>query len=83
MARRQVMRELAALGGTPVWREGVVTDNGNLIVDVRGLSITDPRAMEARINQIVGVVTNGLFAARGADVLLLGTPDSVQELRRP
>jgi ribose 5-phosphate isomerase A len=83
MARRQVMRELASLGGTPVWREGVVTDNGNLIIDVRGLSITDPQAMEARINQIVGVVTNGLFAARGADVLLLGTPDGVQELRRP
>jgi ribose 5-phosphate isomerase A len=82
MARRQVMRELASLGGTPVWREGVVTDNGNLIIDVRGLSITDPQVMEARINQIVGVVTNGLFAARGADVLLLGTPDGVQELRR-
>jgi ribose 5-phosphate isomerase A len=83
MARRQVMRELAALGGTPVWREGVITDNGNIIVDVRGLSITDPKATEARINQIVGVVTNGLFAARGADVLLLGTPDGVQEHRRP
>jgi ribose 5-phosphate isomerase A len=83
MARRQVMRELAALGGAPVWREGVVTDNGNLIVDVRGLSITDPKAMEARINQIVGVVTNGLFAARGADVLLLGTPQGVQRLTRP
>jgi ribose 5-phosphate isomerase A len=77
------MRELAALGGAPVWREGVVTDNGNLIVDVRGLSITDPKAMEARINQIVGVVTNGLFAARGADVLLLGTPQGVQRLTRP
>jgi ribose 5-phosphate isomerase A len=83
MARRQVMRELAALGGTPVWREGVVTDNGNLIVDVRGMSITDPTATEARINQIVGVVTNGLFAARGADVLLLGTPQGVQQLTRP
>jgi ribose 5-phosphate isomerase A len=83
MARRQVMRELAALGGTPVWREGVVTDNGNIIVDVSGLSITDPKATEARINQIVGVVTNGLFAARGADVLLLGTPQGVQQLTRP
>jgi ribose 5-phosphate isomerase A len=61
----------------------VITDNGNIIVDVRGLSITDPKATEARINQIVGVVTNGLFAARGADVLLLGTPSGVQELRRP
>lgn len=82
MARRQVMRELAALGGTPVWREGVVTDNGNVIVDLRGLSITDPAATEARINQIVGVVTNGLFAARGADVLLLGTADGVQRFDR-
>ncbi|MCU0951049.1 MAG: ribose-5-phosphate isomerase RpiA [Burkholderiaceae bacterium] len=82
MARRQVMRELAALGGTPVWREGVVTDNGNAIVDLRGLWITDPKATEARINQIVGVVTNGLFAARGADVLLLGTADGVQRFDR-
>ena len=82
MARRQVMRELAALGGTPVWREGVVTDNDNMIIDVRGLSITDPVAMEARINQIVGVVTNGLFAARGADVLLLGTAEGVQRFDR-
>jgi ribose 5-phosphate isomerase A len=82
MARRQVMRELAALGGEPVWREGVVTDNGNIIVDVRGLSITDPRATETRINQIVGVVTNGLFAARGADVLLLGTAEGVRRFDR-
>lgn len=82
MARRQVMRELATLGGEPVWREGVVTDNGNVIVDVRGLSITDPRATETRINQIVGVVTNGLFAARGADVLLLGTAEGVRRFDR-
>jgi ribose 5-phosphate isomerase A len=82
MARRQVMRELASLGGEPVWREGVVTDNGNVIVDVRGLSITDPRATETRINQIVGVVTNGLFAARGADVLLLGTTEGVRRFDR-
>jgi len=81
MARRQVMRELATLGGDPVWREAVVTDNGNIIIDVRGLSIVDPKAMESRINQIVGVVTNGLFAARGADVLLLGMSSGVQELR--
>jgi ribose 5-phosphate isomerase A len=80
MARRQVMRALAALGGTPVWREGVVTDNGNIVVDVHGLAIADPPALEARINQIVGVVSNGLFAARGADVLLLGTADGVQRL---
>jgi ribose 5-phosphate isomerase A len=82
MARAYVMRELAALGGEPVWREGVVTDNGNHIVDVHGLRITDPVALEARINNVVGVVTNGLFAARGADVLLLGTAGGVTELRR-
>ena len=77
MARAHVARELTKLGGTAVWREGVTTDNGNLILDVRGLSITDPPALEAAINQIVGVVTNGLFARRGADVLLLGTADGV------
>jgi ribose 5-phosphate isomerase A len=82
MARAYVMRELAALGGRPVWREGVVTDNGNVIVDVHGLRITDPVALEARINNVVGVVTNGLFATRGADVLLLGTAGGVTELRR-
>jgi ribose 5-phosphate isomerase A len=79
MARAHVARELARLGGTPKWREGVVTDNGNVILDVHDLSITDPVGTETRINQIVGVVTNGLFAARRADVLLLGTPDGVQE----
>lgn len=77
LARNAVARQLAALGGRPVWREGVVTDNGNHILDVHGLSITDPQALETRINAIVGVVTNGLFAARGADVLLLGTPQGV------
>jgi len=82
LARSHVMRGLAALGGQPKWREGVTTDNGNVIIDVHGLRIDDPAGLEARINQIVGVVTNGLFAARGADVLLLGTPGGVQELRR-
>jgi ribose 5-phosphate isomerase A len=82
MARSHAVRELARLGGVPKWREGVVTDNGNVIVDVHGLSIADPVATEARINQIVGVVSNGLFAARGADVLLLGGEDGVRELRR-
>ena len=82
MARAHVARELATLGGRPVWRQGVVTDNGNVILDVHGLSIADPVAMESRINQIVGVVSNGLFAARGADVLLLGGDDGVRELRR-
>ena len=78
MARALVARELARLGGTPRLREGFVTDNGNLILDVHGLSITDPRALEAQLNQIVGVVTNGLFARRGADVLLLATPNGVE-----
>ena len=61
-------------------REGFVTDNGNLILDVHGLSISDPVATETRINQIVGVVTNGLFAARPADVCLIGTPEGVRTL---
>jgi ribose 5-phosphate isomerase A len=82
MARAHVARELAKLGGTPRWRQGVLTDNGNVIVDLHGLSIADPLATEERINRIVGVVTNGLFAARGADVLLLGEPGGVRELRR-
>ena len=82
MARSHVARELARLGGEPRWREGTVTDNGNVIIDVHGLAINDPVATESRINQIVGVVTNGLFAARGADVLLLGGEDGVRELRR-
>jgi ribose 5-phosphate isomerase A len=83
MARAHATRELAKLGGTPKWREGVVTDNGNLIIDVHGLVIRDPVALETRIDRIVGVVTNGLFAARGADVLLLGSAEGVQEFRRP
>jgi len=82
MARNHVARQLAKLGGTPQWREGVVTDNGNVILDVHGLSIRDPQELEARIDRIVGVVTNGLFAARGADVLLLGGAGGVQEFRR-
>jgi ribose 5-phosphate isomerase A len=82
LARAQVARELAALGGRPVWREGVVTDNGNVILDVHGLQITDPVGLETAINQIVGVVTNGLFARRPADVLLLGTAEGVVESTR-
>ncbi|WP_341503028.1 ribose-5-phosphate isomerase RpiA [Gallaecimonas sp. GXIMD4217] len=80
MARSYVARELVKLGGDPVWREGVVTDNGNLILDVHNLAITDPVALETRINAIVGVVTNGLFAARGADTVLVGSPEGVQTL---
>ena len=80
MARSQVARALAALGGQPVWREGVITDNHNLILDVHGMVIEDPLAMETRINQITGVVCNGLFAARPADVLLLGAPSGAEEV---
>lgn len=82
MARAYVSRELAKLGGTPKLREGFVTDNGNLILDLHGRSITDPVALEDRINQVVGVVTNGLFARRGADVLLLSAEDGVQTFAR-
>ena len=71
MARALVARQLTALGGRPVWREGVVTDNGNHILDVHGLRITDAKALEATVNQWPGVVTVGLFAARPADVLLI------------
>jgi ribose 5-phosphate isomerase A len=80
MARGYVARELGKLGGTPILREGFVTDNGNSILDVRGLDIRDARALETAINQIVGVVTNGLFARRGADVLLVGGAGGVRRL---
>jgi len=82
MARAYVARELAKLGGEPKLREGFVTDNGNLILDVHGLSIAEPATLEARINDIVGVVTNGLFARRGADLLLLATPQGVERYTR-
>jgi ribose 5-phosphate isomerase A len=80
MALGHVGRELARLGGTPVLRTGFVTDNGNLIVDLHGLQIVDAVALETRINQIVGIVTNGLFACRPADVCLLSTANGVQTL---
>jgi ribose 5-phosphate isomerase A len=80
MARSHVARELVKLGGDPAYREGVVTDNGNIILDVWNLSITDAVALENKINQITGVVTNGLFAARPANVLLLGTKEGVKTL---
>ncbi|HEY7987001.1 MAG TPA: ribose-5-phosphate isomerase RpiA [Methylophilaceae bacterium] len=81
MARSYVARELVKLGGQPVLRD-FTTDNGNIILDVHGLTILDPVAMEAKINQIVGVVTNGLFAARCADVVLLATQDGVKTMTR-
>ena len=86
MARSYVARELVKLGGHPEWRmkddKGVVTDNGNWILDVHGLSIVNPAELESTINQIAGVVTNGLFARRGADVALLASDSGVQTLTR-
>ncbi len=82
MARSLVARGSVKLGGRPVLREGVVTDNGNVILDVHGMTITDPAALESEINQLPGVVTNGLFARRPADVLLLGTPEGVRRIDR-
>jgi ribose 5-phosphate isomerase A len=82
MARSYVARQLVKLGGNPVLRAGFTTDNGNVILDVHGMSILDPAAMETEINQIVGVVTVGLFARRGADVFLMGTPQGVETLTR-
>ncbi|WP_258086713.1 ribose-5-phosphate isomerase RpiA [Xenorhabdus bovienii] len=80
MARSYVARELVKLGGTPVYRQNVVTDNGNVILDVHNLAILDPVALENKINGIVGVVTVGLFAHRGADVVLVGTADGVKTI---
>ena len=80
MARSLVARELVKLGGNPVLREGFTTDNGNIILDIHGLEILNPVDLESRINQIPGVVTNGLFAIRPADVLILGGAAGVQTL---
>ena len=80
MARSHVARQLVKLGGDPVYREGVLTDNGNIILDVYNLQIDSPVKLEEQINNIVGVVTNGLFAARPADLLLLGTKDGVKSI---
>ena len=82
MARSHVGRELRKLGGHPEWRQNFVTDNGNLIIDVHGLSIVNPVELEGTLNQITGVVTNGLFARRGADVLLLGSERGVETIKR-
>jgi ribose 5-phosphate isomerase A len=80
MARRYVASKLTALGGQPVFRDGVVTDNGNHILDVHNLTINDPVGLEQKINQIVGVVTVGLFAKRGADVLIIGSDKGIDTL---
>lgn len=82
MARSYVARELVKLGGQPEWRQGFVTDNGNVILDVHDLRIAKPAELETTLNQIPGVVTNGLFAQRGADILLLGRANGVETLRR-
>ena len=81
MARSYVARELVKLDGMPVYRQGFVTDNGNEILDVHDLSILDPKDLEGILNNIVGVVTNGLFAQRGADVILMGSPEGVQTIK--
>jgi ribose 5-phosphate isomerase A len=80
MARSYVARELVKLGGQPALRMGFTTDNGNVILDVSDLTITDPLALEDRINAIAGVVTVGLFARRGADIILLGTPEGIDTI---
>ena len=82
MARSYVARELVKLGGEPEWRPNFVTDNGNVILDVHNLKIMQPVELETRLNQIAGVVTNGLFAQRGADVLLLARQNGVETIRR-
>ena len=80
MAKSYVARQIVKLGGNPVWREGVVTDNSNYIIDVHDLKITNPVELESKLNQVAGVVTNGLFAQRGADVLLLGGENGVTKI---
>ena len=78
MARSYVARQLVALGGSPEWREGVVTDNGNVILDVHHFKILEPLKMEHTINNIAGVVTNGIFAQRFANVTIVGTPEGAK-----
>lgn len=78
MARSQVSRKLAALGGAPEYREGVVTDNGNVILDVHNFTILNPVEMEKELNNVAGVVTNGIFALRGADIVIVGTPEGAK-----
>lgn len=81
MARAYIARQLVKLGGNPIWREGVTTDNGNIILDVHDLKISNPVETERQINQLAGVVTNGLFAQRSADVLLLGGENGVTAIK--
>lgn len=80
MARSYVAREITLLGGQPAWRQGFTTDNGNIILDVHNLNIMNPVELETALNQIAGVVTNGLFARRAANVLLMGTDQGVETI---
>ncbi|MEM7542588.1 MAG: ribose-5-phosphate isomerase RpiA [Pseudomonadota bacterium] len=80
MARSYVAREIVKLGGRPQWRQGYLTDNGNTIIDVHNLNLNEPVSSEEQLNQIPGVVTNGLFARRGADLLLIGEDSGVKEI---
>lgn len=80
MARSHVGRQIVKLGGDPVYREGFVTDNGNIIIDIHHMDIMEPRKLEEQLNQITGVVTNGLFAVRPADKLILGTKEGLRTL---
>ena len=82
MARSHVARQIVKLGGDPVYREGFITDNGNIILDVHNMSIVDPRELETQLNQITGVVTNGIFGLRPADKLIIGTKDGLKTLTR-
>jgi ribose 5-phosphate isomerase A len=82
MARGHVAREIVRLGGQPVLREGFITDNGNIILDVRGLQIRHPAELESSLDEITGLVTNGLFAKRSADILLLGTDKGIRTITR-
>ncbi|MFU2134622.1 ribose-5-phosphate isomerase RpiA [Gallibacterium anatis] len=81
MARSQVARKLVALGGSPEYREGVVTDNGNIILDVHNFKILNPVEIEKELNNVAGVVTNGIFALRPADIVIVGSPDGAQILK--
>jgi ribose 5-phosphate isomerase A len=80
MARSYGAREIAALGGQPALRQGFITDNGNIILDIHGFEILNPVELETTLNQITGIVTNGLFARRAADILLLGTDKGIETI---
>ena len=81
MARSQVARKLVSLGGSPEWREGVITDNGNVILDVHNFTIMNPIEMEKELNNVAGVVTNGIFALNAAHTVIVGTPEGAKVIR--